>query len=264
MTSGAPSTHPSGARASSTSFASETLAGLAELGVDVVVIGGWAVRLYGSPVFSIDLDILVPALRPGDYEIYDFIHARTDFHKSAYQDSYLETKDFGEPNRLWITGESYLPGDVLNRFGRRHYKTNIDGFDIEADVPAPEALGFMKLKAMLNRANKLHALRDRSRLTMLDGADREQLDGITEGFMIRKVAKDLVDIAYLVETHAKPDDIIGVVRFTGLGPALRRLAPRLSEDLFDEADRIAQEYGLKLDCRAVVQGLLQGLPDTRE
>lgn len=263
MTSDAPSAHPSDARATSTAFASDTLSGLAELGVDVVVIGGWAVRLYGSPVFSIDLDILIPPLQPGDYAIYDFLDARTDHHRSAYEDSYLEAKESDEPNRLWITGESYIPGDLVAKYGRRHYTVTVDGFAIEADVPTPEVLAFMKLKAMLNRANKLHALRNPSRLAMLDGQDREQIEGIREGFMVRKVAKDIVDIAYLVENHVGPDEVLEVVASTAMGKALRNLAPWVSEELYDEADRITKEYGLALDCRASVRRLLEDLPAAR-
>lgn len=189
------SRHPTAASAASTKFASETLAGFDTLGIEPVVIGGWAVRLYGSPVFSIDLDILMRPWEQGEYEIYDFIHERTDHHKSAYEDSYLETKDFDEPNRLWVTGESFIPGELLKRYGSESRSVEADGYMIAALVPTPQVLAFMKVKAMLNRANKLGALRDRLRLVSLDEMDREQIEGISEDFMVRKVAKDIANTA---------------------------------------------------------------------
>lgn len=253
------STHPAAASAASTKFASETLSGFDSLGIEPVVIGGWAVRLYGSPVFSIDLDILMRPWEQGEYELYDFIHERTDHHKSAYEDSYLETKEFGEPNRLWITGESYIPGDLLERYGRERRTIDADGYTIAADVPAPQALAFMKLKAMLNRANKLNALGDRMRFASLDDGDREQISGIPEAFMVRKVAKDIVDIAYLLSDHTTTEAIVEAVDFTGLRVALEHLVPHITEDLYDEAARIVEEHGLDLDCRSLVGPLLNDL-----
>ncbi len=259
MTPPASSTHPSGARSASTRFASETLSGLANLGVDVVVIGGWAVRLYGSPVFSIDLDILMTPWGSGDYEIYDFIHARTDHHKSAYEDSYLEAKDFDEPNRLWITGESFVPGTLIEHFGREHRTADVDGHPFEADVPTPPVLAFMKLKALLNRSNKLHALRDPTRLVSLDEESREQIEGITPAFMVRKIAKDIVDLAYLFENHTDPKAVLEAIDYAELETPLGRLTSHVTDDLFDEATKISIEHGLKFDCKARVQALFDVL-----
>jgi len=253
------SRHPVAASAASTKFASETLAGLDRLGIEPVVIGGWAVRLYGSPVFSIDLDILMRPWEQGEYEIYDFIHERTDHHKSAYEDSYLETKGFDEPNRLWVTGESFIPGELLNRYGTEHRSVDADGYTIAALVPKPKALAFMKVKAMLNRANKLNALRDRMRLVSLDEMDREQIEGISEDFMVRKVAKDIVDIAYLLSKHTTVDEIQEVVDYVHFGAAMAKLVSLLDEELYDEADRIVEEQGLELHCRDLVLPLLTGL-----
>lgn len=253
------SRHPKSASAASTKFASETLEGLSKFDVDPVVIGGWGVRLYGSPVFSIDLDILMRPWEQGEYELYDFLDGRTDHHKDAYEDSYLETKDFDEPNQLWVTGESFKPGDLLERYGTEHRSVEADGYTIAAKVPAAHALAFMKVKAMLNRANKLDALRNPMRLVSLGEADREIIDGLPEAFMMRKIAKDIVDIAYLLAKATSEDDVLDVVAFVDFGPALAKLVPLLGEELFDEADRIVAEHGLALDCRTLVRPLLERL-----
>lgn len=262
MTAATASAHPSDAKRASTRFAHETLEGLAQLEIKAIVIGGWAVRLYGSPVFSIDLDILIPPLEQGEYEKYDFIQARTDVHKAAFADSYLEVNELDDPNKLWISGSAYVPGDLIDRFGRQRISAEIDGFAFEADVPSPPVLEFMKVKAMLNRANKLDALRRPERMVMLDDASRELIEGIPKPFLIRKVAKDMVDVSYLLENHAKPSELLQVLEYSGLRTALGGLTKFLVEDLFDAAHDMTTEHGLAVDSQATLGPLLAVLADS--
>lgn len=91
-------------------FALDTARGFKGLGVRFVVVGGWAVRSLGSPLPSIDMDVLVPGVEWDRREVHDFIEARSHMHKAAYADAYLEVDTLEATNTLWLGfDKGYVP-----------------------------------------------------------------------------------------------------------------------------------------------------------
>ncbi|MBW3583344.1 MAG: hypothetical protein KY455_09630 [Euryarchaeota archaeon] len=113
-----------------------------------VVEGGWAVAAYGSPVPSVDLDVLVPGGLTE--EIADAIEAATGiqmFSQATHDELSIDFVDMDLPNRLIDrAGLSYVPSAFIGDHTETREITIVPA--IEIVVPTAPRLVFMKLKAL--------------------------------------------------------------------------------------------------------------------
>lgn len=56
---------------------------LDQLGKHAVVEGGWAVAAYGSPIPSVDLDVLVDGADLDDHDFYDLLHGEGAYARAG-------------------------------------------------------------------------------------------------------------------------------------------------------------------------------------
>lgn len=174
--------------------------------VPYVVEGGWAVAAYGSPVPSVDLDILVDGeLEPS---VAERIEAATDIqiHAMTAQDQLgIDISDSRRPNALLATDLSYVPHDLLAGHVERRPITLLDG--LELPVPIADRLAMMKLKAFHDRRLQWEATRERYRLAAFPQDIRERTLALGEPYWLRKSGKDLFDLAFLLDKHTKAQAI---------------------------------------------------------
>lgn len=199
---------------------------LNERGARYVLTGGWAVYAYGSRVPSVDTDVLleeadgravVAAVRaigitvgPGEqFEPMPIDGASNILGPDP---------DLQEPDR------GYVPAQLLaKRTTRRELDLGQHG-KVTANVPTPDALAFMKLKAYHNRELQWRAHRDPGVMARIPTMDRGQVLGKTEGYFYRKAGKDLYDIAYLLAHHTSDAKVRDIAEEFGL---LADLSPLL-------------------------------------
>lgn len=176
----------------------QTLDALEDAAVPYVVEGGWAVAAHGSPVPSMDLDILVQGGLSG--AVAERVEAATglQLHTAAAHEALgIDVGDSDAPNRLLGTdGVAYVPARLLEG----HVEVRRVGLLEGRPIPVPEAdrLAFMKLKAFRDRRLQWEATRQRYLLAAID----EDLRAITiragEPYWLRKAGKDLFDLGHLL------------------------------------------------------------------
>lgn len=182
----------------------DALAYLAEAGIDHFVEGGWSVAAHGSPVESVDLDIIIAfdELERFKQEMLD----RHDMQLDATGTSILgiDTRDLHAHNALLDRPElGYVPADLLaGRSSRRPLRLIPD---VEARVPDLDALALMKAKAWHNRRLAWEAGRDPVRLARLEYTTQKWIRTMGPLHWTRKAGKDLFDLAFLESQGADND-----------------------------------------------------------
>lgn len=237
-------------------FALETFRGLQRLEVRFILIGGWAVRSLGSPVPSIDLDCLIRLSDWDRYEVHDFIEERKDIHRDAYSDSYLEVEALEWTNRLWRSENGYEPKKLLDEAGTQWVEIMILGETLRLELPAMSLLFMMKWKAFRDRALKYIDSIDPVRRARLPVAYFDELEGIPPDHFLRKAAKDLVDLAFLLTKGAEPSSAKRLAQIGSIYGGLRELNGLVSPIIIDAAVDLAQRHQLQVDVRSSLDQIM--------
>lgn len=257
MTPAAGDLHASDPARRGAEFARDTLQGLEALGVHCVVVGGWAVRALGSPIPSIDLDILIPAAARERQEVYDFIEGRTWRRKAGQSDAYLEVDTLEGWNPLWHHAAGYRPAELLARTGTARHEVRLAGITFGAEAPRADALAVMKLKALRDRSAQLAAVLDPVRLARLPDEARDAFEGVRDpvAFLRRKAGKDLADVAFLCGREAPVADVTGLVRSLGMGEPIAAALEEMPRQVAEEARGLLTRFEVPVDIDGSVRQL---------
>lgn len=226
-------------------FAAESILGLQALGVEPIIIGGTALRMYGSPIASIDLDLVLPDEEWDRYDVYDFLDARTTAHRAAHADAYIEPHGLGETNRLWNDARGYRIDRLFEAAGTQLARAVLGGCEVQVLVPSPPALGFMKTKALCDRASIYRHLGDGRLMVRLFDEVAGAIKGIPPGFMRRKSGKDLADITYLTDELTTAEDIARVAAALDLTKPLSLRLDEVPDGVVQDGDSILERHGLQ-------------------
>jgi hypothetical protein len=214
--------------------------------VDFIVEGGWAVAAFGSPVPSIDLDVLVAGGLTE--ELAEDLEAATGyqmFSQATHDALALEFVDSTHPNPfIDRPGLSYTPSVFLVGHVEHRPVDIVDGLVL----PVPEAprLAFMKLKAYHDRLIQWRAVRgERFLLGAMAEEERIRTMRLGEDHWLRKVGKDLFDASLLCAGHTTIEEIKEIAP-SGMWPPIDKalekvpLAIRVfAEDMAERAGRSA-------------------------
>lgn len=237
-------------------FALETFRGFQQLEVRFILIGGWAVRSLGSPVPSIDLDCLIRLSDWQRYEVHDFIEERKDIHREAYSDSYLEVEAIEWTNRLWRSEKGFGPEELLNQAGTQWEEVSILGETLSLELPAMSLLFMMKWKAFRDRALQYIDTTDPVHRARLPPIYFEDLEGIPPEHFLRKAAKDLVDLAFLLTKGADPANARSLAKRGSIYEGFKDLNGLVSPIIVDAADDLAHRHNLQVDVRSALDQIM--------
>ena len=180
-------------------------------GVHYIVVGGWAVATYGSPVPSVDLDCLV--IGGLSEQLSGRIEAATGLHihsERTHEVLALDIIDANTPNALITHPElTYVPRDLTEGKINRRGLPLLGG----RQVPVPQApqLAFTKLKAFHDRRLQWQAAGgQRHLLWSMPEMLREQTLLRGEDYWLRKAGKDLFDASLLCRDHTTIEEVAGI------------------------------------------------------
>lgn len=201
-----------------------TLALLEETGAQYVLAGGWAAYAYGTRVPSVDTDVFVG--RKTATAIRDRLRTAPPVGLDAQQLDLLDLDGrnvlLGADPEMGVPETGYVPAEVLaGRVVRRRLPLP-DGSDVEAPVPAPRELAFMKLKAYFDRSLGWRALREPAVMASLAPTDRAGVREKDVSYYYRKAGKDLYDLAFLCAGPTSLDEVLALAAAQGLGAELRQ------------------------------------------
>lgn len=196
-----------------------------------VLAGGWAVYAYGSRVPSVDTDVLLEgddfrAVSDAIRSVGITVGVGEQFEPLPFD---MDSNVLGPDPDLQEPDRGYVPRKLLEkRTTRRELDLGQHG-KVTANVPTPDALAFMKLKAYHNRELQWRAHRDPGVMARIPTMDRGQVLGKTEGYFYRKAGKDLYDIAYLLAHHTPETKVRDIAEEFGLFDDLSPLLGRAPE-----------------------------------
>jgi len=169
------------------------LAKLDERGIDYVLIGGWAMRAYDSPIGSVDIDLLIQNRDEGTVEeIITGLASDREFRVSVDYEI-LEGR-----NALWSTDfKWYVPAELLEDSAeKRGFKYGSS--TIVACVPDIESLFFMKPKAYRDRNLQYDCKTNFADYQKIGVIWQRELGRYPEQYLLRKAGKDLADLSILL------------------------------------------------------------------
>lgn len=192
---------------------------LEEREADYVLVGGWAVYAYGSRVPSVDTDVFLRAndLPPVAAAVESL--GVTVGHGRQFEPLSMESSnvllgidvDMQEPER------GFVPEALLRHRRARRALDLGEAGRVEATVPSPEALLFMKLKAYHDRSLAWMAVRDDVVMARrIPPAERPHVREMTVGYYYRKAGKDLYDAGFLAAHADAMEGALAIARETGL------------------------------------------------
>lgn len=222
----------------------QALAYLEEAGIEYVVEGGWAVAAHGSPVESVDLDIILAF-----DELERFKHEmllRHDLQLDAAGTGVLgiDTRDLHARNPLMDEPNlGYVPADLLR--GRCTPRPLRLIPDVKAPVPDLDALAVMKAKAWYNRRLAWEAGRDPVPMARLDMNTQRWVRELGPLHWARKAGKDLFDLAFLQKRGASQafEDLVG----DATAKVIRRSLQDIPLPLRNFAEAMAGRHEIEID-----------------
>ncbi len=169
------------------------IAKLDDRGIDYILIGGWAMRAYDSPIGSVDIDLLIHERYEEDLE--EIISTMKQDQKS---DTIVDYEIFEGKNELWSAGPiGYIPADLLENAIEK-VELKYGETCIRANVPSIEMLFFMKLKAYRDRNLQYDCKTVFREYQKLDVYWQREIDRFPEQYLLRKAGKDLADLSLLL------------------------------------------------------------------
>ena len=221
------------------------------MGKTIVIEGGWAVAAHGSPIPSVDLDVLFSnAELEGDHDYYDLVHSEGTFARPGHP-SLLDAHGIEDPNEAWATNKGYRRSELLEGRTETIRVTAPDGRNRTIKVPTLPALLVMKLKAFRDRETQHRIMKEPAQRASDDHHELEQVS-TDANHRLRKVAKDLVDIVYLWEkaTPEQREDAVAFLRKHGLHNVVRESLKRIHDDALAAAAYVVEQHKLALDLGA--------------
>lgn len=193
------------------------------LGCRYVLVGGWAVYAYGSPVPSVDTDLFV---RRADRDVVVSRLSAAGLAVGSGQQCELLDLDgrnilLGQDLEMGDPDIGYVPARLFE--GRlRERELPLPGGPQRAIVPDAPALLFTKMKAYHDRALSWEALRDPAVMALIPASEKPQVRSKQEAYYRRKAGKDLFDVAYLATHEDAWDEAWSLLQEHGLDAPLRR------------------------------------------
>lgn len=177
----------------------QALALVRDAGIRAVVEGGWAVSGHGSPVESVDVDLLIHSSE------YASLHeaalrrkVQLDARASA-EALGLDLRYLDEFNALFGARRlGYAPQTLLRNRVRTVAVRTARG-SVRFRAPNPAALVAMKLKAFHDRRKQWETKRDPRRMVWLDQDEADFVRSRDLGYWERKAGKDLFDVGFLLQ-----------------------------------------------------------------
>lgn len=224
----------------------------------VIVEGGWAVAAYGSPVASVDLDIIIrDAEYDNDHDYYDLLHAEGRFAQEV-----LSAVDWSTPgfNAAWASIAGYDRAKLLKDRTRTTVLQAPDGRRQEITIPTISALIVMKLKAFRDRELQYRVMQDPAEIASYDPPEIQQINQ-DEDYRLRKAAKDLVDIGFLWYRASEDDrkEVVSIIRENKLRDLIRKAFIDCDPLVMSAADYLIEKHSLPGQAAEIRDVLLNAL-----
>ncbi len=187
-----------------------------EEGIAYVLIGGWALYAYGSPVPSVDADLFI---RGRDFPRLQ--KALLD-RCGVVPNGKLQLLPLEKP--LLLTPRTvaeergphgYTPVVLLSSHRVQPKTLRLPGTELSVIVPRPPELAFAKLKALHDRRLAWESITDPRVMATLPGIEQARVRGGTEAGWRRKAGKDYFDFAFLLR-GASMEEVLKVAKAFGL------------------------------------------------
>lgn len=212
---------------------------------DHVLGGGWAVYAHAPVVPSVDCDLYLPG--PPDPPLEEALRARgltvgplADVEFLA-MDEPAEFLGFGDQD-LGVPGFAFTPRALFEeRVVARmlHLEPPLLG----VRVPEAPALAVAKAAALRGRSLGYAAHAD-GRARMLLGPERvPMMLSLPPSYYLRKAGKDLFDLSLLLAGEAERGAFRGLVRTSGLEPAVRDTLREVPVPVVEFADDLGERAG---------------------
>ncbi|MFA5862944.1 MAG: hypothetical protein WDA16_14725 [Candidatus Thermoplasmatota archaeon] len=223
-----------------------------------ILEGGWAVAAYGSPVASVDIDIIIREDEyDGDHDYYDLLHAEGRFEREVLSAVDWSFADF---NAAWATTSGYDRTKLLKNRTRKTTLQAPDGRTQEVTIPTLPALLVMKLKAFRDRELQYRVMRDPAEIASFDPHEIQQIHS-DEDHRLRKAAKDIVDIGYLwaQATKAQRQEAVTILRENKLRDLVAKAITACDPAVASAADYLIGKHSLRGHAGEIRDALLNAL-----
>lgn len=227
------------------------------LGKEVIVEGGWAVAAHGSPVASIDIDVIVGEEDYEDRNFYDLLHAEGAY---ARPESPARVDwSFATFNRLWGSRSGYDRAALLSGRTTKAIVRAPDGREVVLAIPMVPALLVMKLKAFRDRDLQFRVMRDPVEIASRDPHEIRVVHP-DEGYRLRKAAKDLVDVGFLWALPANdPAEVRRLLESFGIRKAILEALAACEPRVLDAAEYLIGRHRLPFSARPVLRVVMDAL-----
>lgn len=230
------------------------------MGKHVVVEGGWAVAAHGSPVPSVDLDIIVRQEElDADRDFYDLLHGEGRFRRE--QGPSMLDWQFLDMNRAWASAAGYHRAALLEARTEPETLAAPDGRTKRIVIPTLPTLLAMKLKAFRDRNLQFRVMRDPAEIASYDPNDIAVVHP-SEDYRLRKAAKDLVDIGYLwaVASESQRAEVTALLQTFGLARIVRKALLEPDPLVVSAADYLIGRHAMPGTAAATLEAMLRRLP----
>lgn len=230
----------------------------------VTVEGGWAVAAHGSPIPSVDLDVLVHVAElDGDREYYDLLHGEGRYARSDVPSS-VDWSELDQFNVAWATSRGYDRRELLDGRTIDVLLRAPDGRERRITVPTIPALLVMKLKAFRDRSRQHAVMKDAAEVASYDPTDIAVIHK-DPNYRLRKAAKDLVDLGSLWEraTPRERDEATALLAEFGLTGLVQAAFEDVDDDVLAAAHHLFTAHRLPGTAIATRDTLLAALSAAR-